>query len=83
MIQLTKNRILCGLVALCASFCLSGESLAQGGVDTAWSNSLTAMKAKKWAEAHAILAKAVATYDARAKTLFGPKFGWFWYHGVL
>ena len=80
MIQLTKNRILCGLVALCASFCLPGESLAQGGVDTAWSNSLTAMKAKKWAEAHAILAKAVATYDARAKTLFGPKFGWFWYH---
>lgn len=80
MIQFTKNRILCGLIALCASVCLPEKSFAQGGVDTAWSNSLTAMRAKEWAKAHAILAKAVAQYDGRAKTLFGPKFGWFWYH---
>ena len=80
MIQSTKNRILCGLLALVALTSVPQEAAAQGGVDTAWSNSLTAMRAKKWAEAHAILAKAVATYDARAKTLFGPKFGWFWYH---
>ena len=80
MIQFTKNRILCGLLALCASLCLPEKSLAQGGVETAWANSLTAMKAKEWAKAHAILAKAVAQYDGRAKTLFGPRFGWFWYH---
>ena len=80
MIQFTKNRILCGLLALCASLCLPEKSLAQGGVETAWANSLTAMKAQEWAKAHAILAKAVAQYDGRAKTLFGPRFGWFWYH---
>ena len=80
MIQSPKNRILCGLMALCVSLCLPEKSLAQGGVETAWANSLTAMKAKEWAKAHAILAKAVAQYDGRAKTLFGPRFGWFWYH---
>ena len=58
MIQFTKNRILCGLLALCASVCLPEKSFAQGGIDTAWSNSLTAMRAKEWAKAHAILAKA-------------------------
>tara|TARA_B100000927_G_scaffold260762_1_gene230540 strand:- start:165 stop:3125 length:2961 start_codon:yes stop_codon:yes gene_type:complete len=67
-------------MALCVSLCLPEKSLAQGGVETAWANSLTAMKAKEWAKAHAILAKAVAQYDGRAKTLFGPRFGWFWYH---
>ena len=66
MIQSTKNRILCGLLALVALTSVPQEAAAQGGVDTAWSNSLTAMRAKKWAAAHAILAKAVATYDARA-----------------
>ncbi|HCQ33226.1 MAG TPA: hypothetical protein DIV54_06970, partial [Verrucomicrobiales bacterium] len=80
MIKFTKNRILCGLLALCATLCLPEKALAQGGVEAAWANSLTAMKAKEWAKAHAILAKAVAQYDGRAKTLFGPRFGWFWYH---
>lgn len=79
MIKSTKNRFLCGLLALLALVSVPQESSAQG-IDTAWSNSLTAMRAKKWAEAHAILAKAVASFDARAPKLFGPKFGWFWYH---
>ena len=80
MITSMKKRILCGLLAIVAVGALPQEAAAQGSIDTAWSNSLTAMRAKKWAEAHAILAKAVAQYDGRAPTLFGPKFGWFWYH---
>lgn len=53
---------------------------AQGGVDELHSNALTAMKAHDWAKAHGYLQKAVNGYDARALQLFGPKFGWFWYH---
>ncbi|MGJ8697603.1 MAG: tetratricopeptide repeat protein [Verrucomicrobiaceae bacterium] len=43
-------------------------------------NSITAMKAGKWAEALAILTTATDTYDGRALTLFGPRFGSFWYN---
>ena len=43
MIKFTKNRILCGLLALCATLCLPEKALAQGGVEAAWANSLTAM----------------------------------------
>ena len=43
-------------------------------------NAITAMKAEKWAEAHAILKKATELYDGRAMTLFGPRFGSFWYN---
>ena len=53
---------------------------AQGSIEELWSKSLSAMNAGEWAKAHSFLDKAVKTYDRRAKTLFGPKFGWFWYH---
>ncbi len=43
-------------------------------------NAITAMKAGKWAEGHAILKKATELYDGRALTLFGPRFGSFWYN---
>lgn len=41
---------------------------------------LDAMKAGKWAEAHGVLVQATETFDARAPQLYGPRFGWFWYH---
>ncbi len=78
MIRTNQKRFLCGALALCAL--LSSPLLPAQGIDVAWSNSLTAMRAKEWAKAHAILSKAVALFDGRAKVLFGPKFGWFWYH---
>ncbi|MDP0491228.1 MAG: tetratricopeptide repeat protein [Verrucomicrobiota bacterium JB023] len=63
---------------------------AQAGVDELHTNALTAMNfakaqgmpegAEKWAEALGYLREATSTYDARAMQLFGPKFGWFWYH---
>jgi len=66
----------CGaVVALAVSGSLRGQ-----GIQDAWSQSLTAMKAQKWSEAHAILARVCSAYDKRAALLFGPKFGWFWYH---
>ncbi|MDA0766245.1 MAG: tetratricopeptide repeat protein [Verrucomicrobia bacterium] len=52
----------------------------QGSIDEYWSNSLTAMNNEEWAKAHGYLEKAVNAYGARAMTLFGPKFGWFYYH---
>lgn len=42
--------------------------------------SLTEMKAGNWPAAYAILVRATDNYDARALQLFGPRFGWFWYH---
>lgn len=39
-----------------------------------------AMRAGKWGEARAIWKKATDLYDGRALTLFGPKFGTFWYN---
>jgi tetratricopeptide (TPR) repeat protein len=74
----TKKRFLCGFLALLAL--VSAPEVSGQGIDVAWSNSLTSMRAKKWAEAHAVLSKACRTYDGRAMQLFGPKFGWFWYH---
>lgn len=64
------------LLALCG-FCapLQGQALANMHKE-----SLDAMKTGKWAEAQAVLVKATNTYDARALQLFGPRFGWFWYH---
>ena len=63
---------------------------AQGGVEELHTNSLTAMNearrlgmpegAAKWNEALALLSQATKTYDGRAMQLFGPRFGWFWYH---
>ncbi len=77
MIRPTAKRLLCGFIVL---FAMLNSPLSSQTIDVAWSNSLTAMRAKEWAKAHAILSKAVAQYDGRAKTLFGAKFGWFWYH---
>jgi len=64
------------LLALCA-FCapVQGQAVSKMNAEA-----LDAMKAGKWAEAHAVLVKATNTYDARALQLFGPRFGWFWYH---
>ena len=78
MMNSPKKRILCGVLALFAL--VSVPKLSAQGIDVAWANSLTAMRADKWAEAHQILSKAVAQFDGRGMQLFGPKFGWFWYH---
>ncbi|MDB4541517.1 hypothetical protein N9192_01335 [Akkermansiaceae bacterium] len=43
-------------------------------------NGISAMRSGKWAEAQAIWKKATDAYDGRAMTLFGPKFGSFWYN---
>lgn len=79
MMTRMKSRILSGLLLLTALVSPS-QVVAQDGIDTFWGNSLTAMRAGKWAEAHDLLAKACARFDGRAPTIFGPKFGWFWYH---
>lgn len=42
--------------------------------------SLTEMKAGNWPAAYAILVRATDNFDGRALQLFGPRFGWFWYH---
>lgn len=41
---------------------------------------LAEMKAGNWPAAHAVLVKVTDSYDGRALQLFGPRFGWFWYH---
>ncbi|MGD1978944.1 MAG: tetratricopeptide repeat protein [Akkermansiaceae bacterium] len=41
---------------------------------------LKSMKEGKWAEAHQVLVKATNQFDSRAPVLYGPRFGWFWYH---
>lgn len=41
---------------------------------------VAAMRAGKWGEARAIWKKATDIYDGRALTLFGPRFGTFWYN---
>jgi tetratricopeptide (TPR) repeat protein len=71
-------------------FCLTSSLHGQGGVAKFHSNALTAMNAAKrqgmpagaenWQKALAELTKATDAYDGRALKLFGPKFGWFWYH---
>ena len=53
MMNSTKKRILCGFLALFAL--VSVPKLSAQGIDVAWANSLTAMRADKWAEAHQIL----------------------------
>jgi len=42
--------------------------------------SLTEMKAGNWPAAYALLVRATDNFDGRALQLFGPRFGWFWYH---
>lgn len=41
---------------------------------------VAAMRAGNWAEAQATFKKATDLYDGRALTLFGPRFGVFWYN---
>ena len=77
-------------LALLLLFVSSNSLRAQGGVEELQSNALTAMNearrlgqpagAAKWNEALGILRQATKTFDARAQALFGPRFGWFWYH---
>ena len=64
------------LLALCA---LCAPVQAQAIADS-HKQALDLMKSGKWAEAQAALAQTTTTYDARALKLFGPRFGWFWYH---
>ncbi|MGC6457053.1 MAG: tetratricopeptide repeat protein [Akkermansiaceae bacterium] len=59
---------------------LSFATSARGGIQDMNQDALTAMKAGKWAEAHQILVKATNAFDGRALQLYGPRFGWFWYH---
>jgi tetratricopeptide (TPR) repeat protein len=73
----SRKSLLGGVLLL--SVLLSAPLPAQT-IDVLWTNSLTAMNAGEWSKAHALLSKAVAQYDKRAPMLFGPKFGWFWYH---
>lgn len=78
------------LIALLMLFVSSNSLRAQGGVEALHSNALTAMNearrlgmpegAAKWNEALNYLRQATDTFDGRAMQLFGPKFGWFWYH---
>lgn len=78
------------LFALLLMFASSTSLRAQGGVEELHSNSLTAMNearrlgmpegAAKWNEALGLLSQATKTFDGRAMQLYGPKFGWFWYH---
>lgn len=80
---MTTSRILprlFGGILLFSVLLTATPAKAQGSIEELWSKSLSAMNAGEWAKAHSFLDKAVRTYDARAKTLFGPKFGWFWYH---
>ena len=79
-----------GVLLALLLFACTSSLRAQGGVEVLHSNSLTAMNeakrlgmpegAAKWNEALGYLSEATKTYDARAMNLFGPRFGWFWYH---
>lgn len=61
------------LCALCAP--VQAQAIAERHKEA-----LDFMKTGKWAEAHDVLARTTTTYDGRALQLFGPRFGWFWYH---
>lgn len=65
--------LLLALGALCAP--VQGQAIAD-----MHAKSLTEMKAGNWPAAYAILVRATDNYDGRALQLFGPRFGWFWYH---
>ena len=64
------------VLALCG-FCATVQAQTIGEIHA---DALEKMKTGKWAEAHGVLARATDLYDARALKLFGPSFGWFWYH---
>ncbi|MFT6862057.1 MAG: tetratricopeptide (TPR) repeat protein [Akkermansiaceae bacterium] len=64
------------LLALCG-FCATGKGAAIQDMNA---DALEAMQSGKWAEAHQVLVKATDAFDSRALQLYGPRFGWFWYH---
>ena len=79
------------LIALLVMLLASPNKLqAQGGVDAVFSKATAAMTearklgmpagAAKWNEALGHLRHATKTFDGRALKLYGPQFGWFWYH---
>ena len=75
-IQSIPRKLALAIFAFVALFNTSfGASIGDMNKDA-----LAAMKSGKWAEAQAILVKATNAYDSRAPQLYGPRFGWFWYH---
>ena len=72
-IRRSFGMVLLALFAFCAP--VKGQAL-----EDMFKKSLDSMKAGKWGEAHGVLVKATTTFDGRALQLFGPRFGWFWYH---
>lgn len=86
-----KNWNRFGALAALLMLLVSSTSVrAQGGVEELHTNALTAMTearrlgmpagAAKWNEALNILRQATKTYGSRGMSLFGPRFGWFYYH---
>ena len=86
-----KNRTYSGaLVALLILFLSSPFAKAQGGVDQYFATARAAMEAAnkqglpkgaaKWNEALQALTSATSAFDKNAMKLYGPQFGWFWYH---
>ena len=75
-IQSIRRKFGIVLLALCG-FCATGKGAAIQDMNA---DALKAMKSGKWAEAHQVLVKATNAFDARALQLYGPSFGWFWYH---
>lgn len=74
---LTKHPLLVTLIALLLShFSLN----AQAPIVEYNTNAITAMRNGQWVEAEKILTEATNTYDGTAPTIFGPRFGSFWYN---
>ncbi|YCM43679.1 tetratricopeptide repeat protein [Verrucomicrobiaceae bacterium 227] len=71
------RRHLCVLMLAFGAFCapVKGQAIANLHAEA-----LTEMKAGNWPGAHTLLVRATDNFDARAPQLFGPRFGWFWYH---
>lgn len=76
-IQSIRRKFGIVFLVLCG-FCSTSQG--QGGIQEMNADALKFMQAGQWAEAHGVLVKATNAYDARAPQLYGPRFGWFWYH---
>ena len=63
------------MMALCLIAPLHGQAVRE-----AQTNGITAMRNGEWAKAQGIWKQATDSFDGRALTLFGPKFGSFWYN---
>ena len=75
-IQSLRRHLAVLLLAL-GAFCtpVKGQAIANLHADA-----LTEMNAGNWPAAYDILVRATDNFDNRALQLFGPRFGWFWYH---